>query len=104
MSVIGLRTKLHLYNSIVKSVDWSAGKLLKWIYIRLRHFTMDAYTRSVGFSGPGQSQLFLDFHAKFEIALTNSEPIQATIKQSRLRWVGHILRMSHERIPRVPLR
>ena len=35
---------------------------------------------------------------------TNSEPNQSTIKKLRLRWLGHILRMSHNRISRVALR
>ena len=30
--------------------------------------------------------------------------IQATIKRRRLQWLGHILRISHNRIPRVALR
>ena len=46
------------------SLNWcfciyrSAGRLLKRIFIRLRHFTMDAYAGSVGFSGPGLSQIW----------------------------------------------
>ena len=34
----------------------------------------------------------------------NSKPIKTTIKRRRLRWLGNILRMSQNRIPRVALR
>ena len=61
-SVYSIRTKLHLYSSIDKSILLygyrSVCKLLKWISIRLRHFTMDAYAGSVGFSGLGPSQIW----------------------------------------------
>ena len=36
----------------------SVGKLLKRIFIRSRHFTINAYVGSVGFSGPEQSQIW----------------------------------------------
>ena len=43
--------------------------------------------------------------SKFELhAKTNFEPIQTTTKMRRLWWLGNILRMSHNRIPRVALR
>ena len=41
----------------------------------------------------------LDLYAK-----THSEPIRAAIKKRRLRWLGHVSRMSPNRITRVALR
>ena len=77
-------------------MDRSIGKLLKRIFIRLRHFTMDSYAGSVEFFGPGPSLIW--------DAKTNSEPIKTSIQRRLLRWLGHIFRMSHNRIPRVALR
>ena len=70
----------------------SAGKLLKRISIRSRHFIIDACVRSVGFSGQGPSQIWTYM------------PIQTTIKKRRLRWFGHVLGMSPNRITRLALR
>ena len=51
------------------------------------------------------SDLLAQNHLKSELyAKTNFEPIQTKIKRRRLRWLGHILMMSHYRIPRVTLR
>ena len=53
---------------------------------------------SGGFSGPGPSQIwtYTPKHC--------SEPIQTAIKKHRLRWLGHVLRMSPNRILRVALK
>ena len=54
--VYSIRSKLNLYNSIVKSVLLNGSAFMKRICIRFRHFTMDAYAGSVGFSGQGPYQ------------------------------------------------
>ena len=90
LSVYSIRTKLDLYNSIVKSklLYWSEcfSKFLKRIPIWLMHFKMNANAGSVGFLEPGPSQIW------------------TTIKRRRLWWLRNILRMSHNRTQWVALR
>ena len=51
------------------------------------------------------SDFLVHDHLKFGAASQNKfRVIQRTIKRRRLQWLGHIFRISHDRIPRVALR
>ena len=100
-SVYIIRTKLHLYNSIVKSVLLYGSEC--WQVVEIDFYKIEAFHNGCLHK---IYQIFwprtisnLELHVK-----TNSEPIQTKIKKRRLRWRGHILRISHNRIPRIALR
>jgi hypothetical protein len=100
-SVYSIRTKLHLYNSIVKSVllyGSECWQVVETDFHKIEAFHNGCLRRICRVFWP-RTISNLELHAK-----TNSEPIQTAIKMRRFRWLGHVLRMSHNRILRVVLR
>ena len=90
-----IRTKLNLYNSIVKSVllyGLECWKVVETDFHKIEAFHNECLRRICWIFWP-RTFLNLELHAK-----TNSQPIQTTIKRCRLRWLGHILKISHNRI------
>ena len=88
------------YNSIVKSVllyGSEGWQVVETDFQKIEAFHNGCLRRICRIFWPRTNSNF-ELHAK-----TNSEPIQTT-KRRRLRWLGNILRMSHNRIPRVALR
>ena len=100
-SVYSIRTKLHLYNSIVKSVllyGSECWQVVETDFHKIEAFHNGCLRRICRIFWP-RTISNLDLHAK-----TQSEAIQTAIKKRRLRWLGHVLRMSPNRITRVALR
>ena len=89
-----------LYNSIFKSV--LLYKLECWQIVETDFHKIEEFyngcLRSICRIFWPRTISNLELHA-----ITNSELIQTTIK-ARLRWLGQILRMSHNRISRVALK
>ena len=100
-SVLGTSTKLKIYRSNVRSIllyaseTWRTNKRLE---SRLR-----------GFEGRCLRRIL---KIRWEQRITNKEIRRRTginsitdeVKQRRWRWLGHVLRMSGERLPHVALR
>ena len=100
-SVYNIRSKLNLYNSIIKSAllyGSECWQVVETDFHKIEAFYNGCLHRIFWIFSP-RTISNLELHAK-----THSEPIQITIKRRRLRSLGHILRMSHNRIPRVALR
>ena len=100
-SVYSIRIKLNLYDSIVKSVLLYGSEY--WQVVETDFHKIEAFhngcLRMICRILWSRTISNLELYAK-----KNSEPIQATIKKRRLRWLGQFLRMSQNRIPRVALR
>ena len=99
--VYSKQTKLHLYNSIVKSVllyGSECWQVPEAYCHKIEAFHNGSLRRISRIFWPRTISNF-ESHAK-----KKSKPIQISIKMRRLRWLGHILRMSPNWIPRVTLR
>ena len=99
-SFLRLRTKLHLYSSLVKSVLLYGSECWRITDSDLQKIQV--------FHNNCLRKILRIFYPK---VITNeelynrsrSEPIRNIIRRRRLKWLGHVLRMSTDRIPRVAL-
>ncbi len=96
----GIRTKLQLYNSLVKSVllySSECWKMTETDFKGIEAFHNGCLRKILRIFWPkviSNKELYVR---------TNSEPIGTTIRRRRLRWLGHVLRMPSNRVPRVAL-
>ena len=96
-----LKTKVRIYNSNVKSVllygfEW--WRIVKRDINKVNAFHNSCLRRICNIFWPNKISNN-DLYRK-----TGCTSIDLEIKKRRLRWLGHVLRMSPERIPKVALR
>jgi hypothetical protein len=99
-SSYSLRTKLHLYSSLVKTVllyGSECWRVTEADFHKLEVFHNGCLRRIMRIFWPNVVSNE-DLHAK-----ARTEPISITIKRRRLKWLGHVLRMPANQIPRVAL-
>jgi len=99
-SSYSIQTKTRLYNSIVKTVLLYGSE--RWRVVDLDFQKLDAFhngcLRKICRIFWPRVITNEDLYVK-----TNSEPMRRTVQKRRLKWLGHVLRMPPERIPKVAL-
>ena len=95
-SIYSIRTKFHFKS--VKLYGSECWKVVEADFHKFEAFHNECLIKICRIFWPN-SVTNLELHFK-----TKSESIQTTIKKRRLRWLGHILRISQNRIPRLALR
>ena len=96
-----LHTKIRLYNSNVKSVllyGSECWRVTKTDMCRVESFHNRCLRRICRIFWPNTISN-IDLYTE-----TGSRSIVAEIKRRRLRWLGHVLRMDENRIPKIALR
>nr|XP_022299023.1 uncharacterized protein LOC111107908 [Crassostrea virginica] len=99
--VYNKKTKIHIYNSNVKSVllyGSECWRIIQSDLQKLEVFQNNCLRRIQGIFWPEK------IRNEDLLRRCNCHSIAEELKKRRFRWLGHVLRMTNERLPKVALR
>ena len=98
--VYSKKTKIHIYNSNVKSVMLYGSEYWRIIQsdLQIKVFQNNCLRRIQGIFWPEKVR------NEDLLKRCNCHSIAEELKKRRFRWLGHVLRMTNERLPKVAMR